>query len=86
MGPWEKPRENPLIQKDTVLGVYGPGHNSITFSPDKKELFIVYHTHVSEKDKNRVVNIDRMIIDKEGKLKILGPTRNLQPLPSGAER
>jgi beta-xylosidase len=83
LGPWEKPKGNPLIQKDTVLGVYGPGHNSITFSPDKKELFIVYHTHVSEKDKNRVVNIDRMTIEKDGRIRILGPTRDRQLLPSG---
>jgi beta-xylosidase len=83
-GPWMKPANNPLIKKDSILGVYGPGHNSITFSPDKKELFIVYHTHASEKNKDRTVNIDRIIIDKEGRMKVKGPTRSPQPLPSRA--
>ena len=86
LGPWTKPEDNPLVRKDSMLGVYGPGHNSITVSPDGKELFIVYHTHVSESDRNRTVNIDRIIIDNDSKLKIQGPTRSPQPLPSGAAR
>jgi GH43 family beta-xylosidase len=85
-GPWIKANENPIVRKDTVLGLYGPGHNSITTSPDGKEMFIVYHAHVSEKDKSRTLNIDRITSDKEGMLKVVGPTRTPQILPSGAGR
>ena len=61
------------------------GHNSITRSPDGKEMFIVYHTHADPKKPSgeRVVNIDRLEFDENGKLKIKGPTRSPQPMPSG---
>jgi hypothetical protein len=50
-----------------------------------KEMFIVYHTHAdAEKPSgDRVVNIDRLYFDEAGNLKIKGPTRPPQPLPSG---
>ncbi|PHN03374.1 glycoside hydrolase family 43 protein [Flavilitoribacter nigricans] len=83
MGPWTKAPDNPLIGKDSLRGIFGPGHNSFTSSPDGKETFMVYHTHGSFEDKERTVNIDRIKIDDAGALRILGPTRTPQPLPSG---
>ncbi len=83
VGPWIKPAKNRIIQKDTILGVYGPGHCCITFSPDKKEMFIIYHTHISDTNKERKLNIDRISVDDKGSLKVIGPTRSLQKYPSG---
>ncbi len=84
-GPWTKSNENPLIGMDKNAGMLGPGHNSFTESPDGKELFIVYHTHISEENKQRQVNIDRIQFDNVGRLFVNGPTRNPQPIPSGVK-
>lgn len=85
LGPWTKCKNNPLVSMDEEAGIYGPGHNSYTVSPDGKELFMVYHTHVSEENKNRQVNIDR-VEWKNGKLRVNGPTRSPQPIPSGVKQ
>ncbi len=82
LGPWTKSKDNPLVKKNASIGVSGPGHNSITESPDRKELFMVYHTHG---DPERVVNIDRLVFEKDGAVKLIGPTRSGQPMPSGAK-
>ena len=49
-----------------------------------KELIIVYHTHAdpTKPSGERVVNIDRLQFDEDGRLKITGPTRSPQPMPS----
>lgn len=85
LGPWKKAPENPIAATDLSIGVSAPGHNSITLSPDGRERFIVYHTHAdpSKPSGDRVVNIDRLVIDKSGRLKIVGPTRTPQKMPSG---
>jgi len=85
LGPWVKAAENPIAATNVDFGVSGPGHSGVTQSPDGKEMFIVYHTHAdAEKPSDdRVVNIDRMGFDESGKLKITGPTRSPQPMPSG---
>jgi GH43 family beta-xylosidase len=87
MGPWKKATENPILIRDIKNGVSGPGHNSVVKSPDGKEMFIVYHTHadVNKPEGDRVVNIDRLIITKDGKMKVNGPTRTPQLLPSGVK-
>ncbi len=84
-GPWTKSTENPVLKSDLSIGVSGPGHNSAAYSPDGKELFVVYHTHTDPNNPSgdRILNIDRMYF-QGGKLKINGPTRSPQPLPSGA--
>ena len=50
-------------------------------------MFIVYHSHADPKKPSgeRVVNIDRLQFDEDGKLKIQGPTRSPQPMPSGCQ-
>ncbi len=37
LGPWIKNKNNPLVSMDSTTGVFGPGHNSITTSPDGKK-------------------------------------------------
>ena len=86
-GPWNKAEENPILKLNSKVS--GPGHNSVIPSPDGSELFVVYHSHRDpEGGYRRELNIDRMIIsdlpDGVVKLKILGPTRTPQRLPSGA--
>ena len=85
LGPFTKAANNPVLQKNTEKGgsVTGTGHNSITYSPDGKEMFCVYHGRTTATGNERVVFIDRMEIRKDGTLIVHGPTTNPQPLPSG---
>ncbi len=87
LGPWAKSSDNPIVKKDLSVGVSGPGHNSITTSPDGKELFMVYHAHanIEKPSGDRTVNIDRLVLEKDGGLELIGPTRSPQPMPSGAK-
>jgi len=85
LGPWTKSPYNPLVEVDLDRGISGPGHNCVITSPDGKELFMVYHTHADPEQPSgrRVVNLDRLIVAEDGRLKLVGPTRTPQPLPSG---
>jgi beta-xylosidase len=87
LGPFAKAANNPVLQKNTAAGgsVTGTGHNSITYSPDGKEMFCVYHARTSKTGDQRVVFIDRMQVIG-GKLKVLGPTTTPQKLPSGVRK
>ncbi|MEO6358263.1 MAG: family 43 glycosylhydrolase, partial [Ferruginibacter sp.] len=84
-GPYKKAANNPVLQKNTDKGgeVSGTGHNSVTYSPDGKEMFCVYHGRTAATGDERVVFIDRMKV-KAGKITIAGPTTSAQKLPSGA--
>lgn len=86
LGPWTKFPGNPIAQSDPNTGVSGPGHNSIIESPDGRELFAIYHAHADKEKPSgpRVICIDRLFFDPEGNLRMKGPTRSLQPYPSGA--
>jgi hypothetical protein len=85
LGPWTKCVHNPIVAKNLDLAVSGPGHCSITTSPDGAELFMVYHTHadVLHPSGRRTVNIDRLLFQEDGTLRLIGPTRSPQPMPSG---
>lgn len=85
LGPYTKAANNPVLQKNTETGgtVTGTGHNSITYSPDGKEMFCVYHGRTATTGDKRVVFIDRMEIRKDGKLVVHGPKTTAQPVPSG---
>jgi beta-xylosidase len=87
LGPWRKGSDNPLVRRDLAAGVSGPGHSCVTTSPDGTELFLVYHAHanIEKPSGDRTVNIDRLTFNEDGRLKLLGPTRSPQPLPSGAK-
>ncbi|MFO7670492.1 MAG: glycoside hydrolase family 43 protein [Bacteroidales bacterium] len=85
LGMWTKSPDNPILSRNVEKGVSGPGHNCIIQSPDKKETFIVYHSHADpgRPSGRRVLNIDRMVFDDQGNLSVLGPTRTPQAMPSG---
>ena len=84
LGPYKKAANNPVLQKNTDKGgsVSGTGHNSITYSPDGKEMFCVYHGRTAATGDERVVFIDRMTV-KAGIITVAGPTTTAQKLPSG---
>ena len=86
LGPYKKAANNPVLQQNADRGgaVSGTGHNSITYSPDGKEMFCVYHARTNKTGAERVVCIDRMVV-KDGTLTILGPTTTPQKLPSGVK-
>ncbi|HKY56247.1 MAG TPA: family 43 glycosylhydrolase, partial [Anaerolineales bacterium] len=83
IGPFSKAAHNPILSSlnDEISG---PGHNSVTTSPDGSELFIVYHIHTDPKNpgSNRQVCIDRMGFREDGSLYITGPTNTPQEIPS----
>ncbi|MFN0256691.1 glycoside hydrolase family 43 protein [Pedobacter ureilyticus] len=87
LGPFKKAENNPVLQKNTDKGgnVSGTGHNSVTFSPDGKQMFCVYHGRTEASGKERVVFIDRMEA-KGGKIIIFGPTTEAQSLPLSNKR
>lgn len=86
LGPFTKASNNPVLQKNVESGgvVTGTGHNSITYSPDGKEMFCVYHARTSATGDQRVVFIDRMNILEDGTLVVKGPTTTPQPVPGGS--
>lgn len=83
LGPFTKAANNPVLQKNTDKGgvVSGTGHNSITYSPDGKEMFCVYHARTTATGEQRVVFIDRMKILNDGTLIVEGPTTTPQAAP-----
>ena len=85
LGPFTKADNNPVLEKNIERGgkVTGTGHNSVTYSPDGKEMFCVYHGRTATTGDRRVVFIDRMRILPSGKLVVDGPTTTPQVLPSG---
>jgi beta-xylosidase len=88
LGPFTKSDDNPILAKNVDKGgiVTGTGHNSVTYSPDGKEMFCVYHGRTTATGDDRVVFIDRMKIVKDGQLVVEGPTTGPQPLPSGIRK
>jgi beta-xylosidase len=88
LGNWIKSPDNPILDAKPEIGVTGPGHNSLFLSPDGTEIFIAYHTHADPKNPSddRVVNIDKIMFDKSGKLIVIGPTRDERKLPSGERK
>lgn len=76
LGPFKKANNNPVLQKNVEKGgiVTGTGHNSVAWSADGKQLYCVYHGRTSKTGDERVVFIDKMEIDKNGVLRVLGPT------------
>jgi beta-xylosidase len=83
LGPYTKARNNPVLQKNTQQGgeVTGTGHNSIAYSPDGKQMFCVYHGRTKASGEERVVFIDPMRIDKDGRLVVEGPSTTPKPMP-----
>jgi GH43 family beta-xylosidase len=82
-GPFVKSTHNPVLFS-THPEISGPGHNSVTSSPDGKELFIVYHIHTDPQKPSgdRQVCMDRMGFRADGSLYVNGPTNTPQTAPS----
>ncbi len=75
LGPFVKSNDNPVLQKNVEQGgiVTGTGHNSVTWSKDGKQMYCVYHGYTQKTGNERVVFIDKMGIDENGKLYVDGP-------------
>jgi beta-xylosidase len=76
LGPFSKADNNPVLQKNSDKGgtVTGTGHNSVTVSPNGRDLLCVYHGRTISTGKERVVFIDKMSFMPNGRLIVLGPT------------
>ena len=74
LGPFTKANHNPVLEKNTSKGgkVTGTGHNSVVFSSDGIPEYCVYHGRTKNTGNERVVFIDKMEIDKNGKLIVHG--------------
>jgi beta-xylosidase len=76
LGPFTKSADNPVLQKNSTKGgvVTGTGHNSIVRSRDGQQMYCVYHGRTKATGEERVVFIDRMGINEQGRLFVDGPT------------
>lgn len=81
LGPFTKADNNPVLQKNTEEDgdVTGTGHNMILTLPTG-EMYCVYHGRTTKTGDDRVVFIDKMEIDNDGKLVVHGPTTNEQTI------
>ena len=75
LGPFDKAKNNPILQKNIDQGgeVTGTGHNMVLTLPNG-EIRCVYHGRTQKTGDQRVVFIDKMEIDKQGILRVNGPT------------
>lgn len=82
LGPYTKSADNPVLQKNVEKGgtVTGTGHNSITYSLDGQQMYCIYHGRTQATGEERVVFIDKMGVDPDGKLYVEGPTTTPQQL------
>lgn len=81
-GPFVKAQDNPILASDKPE-ISGPGHNSVTASPDGSQMFMVYHIHTDphHPSGDRQVCMDRMEFQEDGRLLVYGPTNTPQPAP-----
>lgn len=83
-GPFVKYKDNPIMAAEHNK-VSGPGHHSIISSPDGKEYWIMYHSHVdaNKGTGDRQLNIDRIGFRSDGSMYVNGPSITEQLRPSG---
>lgn len=76
LGPFEKATDNPVLEKNTLKGgeVTGTGHNMVFWSKDNNKMYTVYHGRTAKTGNERVVFIDEMRIDEQGRLIVDGPS------------
>lgn len=81
LGPWIKYDDNPLMTTDLPRGISSPGHNSLVTAPDGN-IYIIYHRHADPQAQkpnwDRVVCMDKLYIDDQSKLQMVGPTNKPQ--------
>ena len=84
LGPFTKSEEPVLIAQDYWDYISGTGHCSLFNSPDGKEVFMAYHSHIDTilGGGERKINFDRVNF-VEGKVLVNGPSLSPQLLPSG---
>ena len=83
LGPFTKAFNNPVLQKNIAQGgeVTGTGHNSVLFMQGTNKMYCVYHGRTTKSGQQRVVFMDPMEINEEGRLVVHGPTTKPQPVP-----
>ena len=81
LGPYTKANNNPILEKNTQDGgtVRGVGHGNVFFSPDRSEMYYVYHARTDSHD--RKLFIDKMILHDDGTISIDGPSVEPKPVP-----
>lgn len=81
LGPFEKSASNPVLQESVSRGgeVMGTGHNMVIAMPDSS-LYTVYHGRLKSNPDERVVFIDKVVIDSAGNLTVEGPTTTPQQI------
>jgi beta-xylosidase len=77
-GPFK--RADKILRQDPAIAT-GAGHHSVIGHPEKDEWYIVYHRRpLGETDRNaRVICIDRLLFDKDGKILPVTITREGVP-------
>jgi hypothetical protein len=89
LGPWKKAAANPVLAQDAQIGLYGPGHGSLAFSPDGREMFYVHHGRPTADAGQRRLYTNRLTIDDRrldstGRPALAIPASTTdQPVPSG---
>lgn len=82
LGPLDIPKENRVIAKDPVQGIYGTGHNSVINIQGTDDWYIVYHRFTRPKGidmgrsagYNREVCIDKLEFNADGSIIEVKPT------------
>jgi beta-xylosidase len=95
LGGIQVPSNNIVLQKDTVAGIYGTGHNSVIRLPGKDEWYIFYHrfnyprgiTMGESAGYNREVCIDSLTFDSAGRILPVKPThKGILPVKINAKK
>lgn len=81
LGPFKKSDSNPILSENRSNGgrVIGTGHNMAIKMPDGN-YYTVYHGRMTDDPDTRVVFIDKMGFDSDGKLFVEGPTTEIQTI------
>ncbi|SDZ13672.1 MULTISPECIES: family 43 glycosylhydrolase [Rhodonellum] len=82
IGPLEIPKNNLILSKNPILGIYGTGHNSVINVRDTDDWMIVYHRFKrpegirmgSSAGFHREICIDKMEFDENGYILKIEPT------------
>ncbi len=89
LGPYKKAAANPILAQNAQIGMYGPGHGSLAFSPDGREAYYVHHGRPTPDASQRRLYTDRLTID-DGTLDSTGhpalaihASTSDEPVPSG---
>ncbi|MBF4635800.1 glycoside hydrolase family 43 protein [Agreia pratensis] len=81
---WTK-QSQPVMTSNPAAGVFGPGHNSFTTSPDGTEDYIVYHANSAAGQGcggNRMARVQRMGWNADGSPMFPTPASTNIPTPS----